>query len=677
MQQQNKKQILLVGNPNVGKSTVFNALCNKKQKTGNYAGVTVSSHSGNYTYKNEEVEVVDLPGSYSIYPSSEDEAIFSKFLLEGQKDFAGVVYILEALSLKRGLLLFQQIQDLGVPMILVVNQVDQAERRGINIDIDKLSEALNIKIIQTNAKEQFGIEAIKEAILGNDFAKTGKPSFEIPAEHKDFLNKVSAHNQFENDYKAWMSLSVGADLNNLDSATDLITDFEAKSLVPKRLQVQEVVRRYQNIDKVLLNVISKKPQFKELLTEKLDKVLVHPFWGYVVFLFILLIIFQSVFFIAEYPMNWIDELFAWLSAFSGEHLPGGPINSLVSQGIIPGLGGIIIFAPQIGILLYFLYLLEDSGYMARVIFLMDRFLRPFGLNGKSIVPLVSGTACAIPAVISTRNIENFRERLLTILVTPFMTCSARLPVYSIIIGLIISDKTIFGIQYKALVLLGMYLLGFIVALLSAAILKGFIKNKGKTYLVMDLPTYKKPLFGYDLKMVLGKVWEFITGAGKIIFIVSIIIWFLSYFGPKQTADQFVATDVELDHSYLAKMGKAIEPAIAPLGYDWKMGVGILTSFVAREVFVGTMSTLYSLDDDAPEGKVIDKMRMDVKPNGEKVFSFATGISVLLFYAFAMQCVSTIAVVYRETKSWKWTGLQVVMMTGLAYFVSLIAYQILK
>ncbi len=677
MQQQKKKQVLLVGNPNVGKSTLFNALCNKKQKTGNYAGVTVSSHSGSYTYKNEEVEVVDLPGSYSIYPSSEDEAIFSKFLLEGQEDFAGVVYILEALSLKRGLLLFQQIRDLGIPMILVVNQIDQAERRGININLEKFEEGLDIKIIQTNAKEQLGIEAVQEAILNNVFAKSDKISFEIPAEHKDFLNKVSAHNKFDNDYKAWMSLSIGADLNKLDSATDLINDPEAKSLVPKRLQVQEVVRRYQNIDSILSNVISKKPQFKEVLTEKLDRVLVHPILGYVVFIGILLVIFNSVFFLAEYPMNWIDDFFAWLSAFTGEHLPEGPINSLVSQGIVPGLGGIIIFAPQIGILLYFLYLLEDSGYMARVIFLMDRFLRPFGLNGKSIVPLVSGTACAIPAVISTRNIENFKERLLTILVTPFMTCSARLPVYSIIIGLIISDKTILGIQYKALVLLAMYLLGFFVALLSAAILKGFIKDKGKTYLVMDLPTYKKPLFGYDLKMVLGKVWEFITGAGKIIFIVSIIIWCLSYFGPKQTSDQIVATDVELDHSYLAKMGKAIEPAIAPLGYDWKMGVGILTSFVAREVFVGTMSTLYSLDDDAPEGKVIDKMRMDVKPNGEKVFSFATGISILLFYAFAMQCVSTIAVVYRETKSWKWTGFQVVMMTGLAYFVSMIAYQILK
>ncbi|SFN89399.1 ferrous iron transport protein B [Chryseobacterium oleae] len=677
MQENKKKQVLLVGNPNVGKSTVFNALCNKKQKTGNYAGVTVASHSGKYTYKNEEVEVIDLPGSYSVYPSSEDEAIFSKFLIDEQKNYAGVIYILEALSLKRGLLLFQQIQDLGIPMILVVNQIDQAERRGISIDIQKFSDALGLKIIQTNAKEQLGIDEIRQAVLNSGFVKAEKNSFETPNEHKDFIQKLAAHKGIDNEYKAWMSLSLGTDLGRIGSIKDQMNEPDSKSLVPKRLQVQETVRRYQNVDKILSDVISKKAQFKELLTEKLDKVLVHKFWGYVVFLMILLIIFQSVFFLAEYPMNWIESFFSWLAAFTGEHLPEGPINSLISNGIVPGIGGIVVFAPQIGILLYFLYLLEDSGYMARVVFLMDRLLRPFGLNGKSIVPLVSGTACAIPAVISTRNIENVRERLLTILVTPFMTCSARLPVYSIIIGLIISEGSFLGIKYKALVLMGMYLLGFVVALLSAAILKGFIKSEGKTYLVMDLPTYKKPLFGYDFKMVLGKVWEFITGAGKIIFIVSIIIWFLSYFGPKQKPEQFVATNVELDHSYLAKMGKGIEPLIEPLGYDWKMGVGILTSFVAREVFVGTMSTLYSLEDDAPEVKVIDKMRRDVNPDGSKVFSFATGISVLLFYAFAMQCVSTLAVVYRETKSWKWTGFQVAMMTGLAYFVSLIAYQILK
>ncbi|KQM41755.1 ferrous iron transport protein B [Chryseobacterium sp. Leaf201] len=677
MQEIQRKQVLLVGNPNVGKSTVFNALCNKKQKTGNYAGVTVASHSGYYTYKNEEVEVVDLPGSYSIYPSSEDEAIFSKFVIDHQQDYAGVIYILEALSLKRGLLLFQQIQDLGVPMILVVNQVDQAEKRGITIDVEKFSEALGIKIIRTNAKEQIGINDIKEAVLHNTFVKAEKQTFETPNEHKDFIHKVAAHKGIDNEYKAWLSLSLGTDLGKISSVVEQLNEPDSKSLVPKRLQVQETVRRYQHADTILSDVISKKPQFKELLTEKLDRVLVHKFWGYVVFMMILLVIFQSVFFLAEYPMNWIDSLFAWLSAFTGEHLPEGPINSLISKGIVPGIGGIVIFAPQIGILLYFLYLLEDSGYMARVVFLMDRILRPFGLNGKSIVPLVSGTACAIPAVISTRNIENLKERLLTILVTPFMTCSARLPVYSIIIGLIISDDTVLGIKYKALVLMGMYLLGFIVALLSAAVLNKFIKNKGKTYLVMDLPTYKKPLFAYDLKMVLGKVWDFITGAGKIIFIVSIIIWFLSYFGPKQSSDQWVATNVELDHSYLAKMGRGIEPVISPLGYDWKMGVGILTSFVAREVFVGTMSTLYSLEDDAPEIKVIDKMRRDVKPNGEKVFSFATGVSVLLFYAFAMQCISTLAVVYRETKSWKWTAFQVAMMTGLAYFVSMLAYQILK
>ena len=677
MQTNPKKQILLVGNPNVGKSTVFNLLCNKKQKTGNYAGVTVASHSGKYVFKDEEVEVIDLPGSYSIYPTSEDEAIFSKFLIDEQQNYAGVVYILEALSIKRGLLLFQQIQDLGIPILLVVNQIDQAERRGINIDLEGLSKELNVRVLQTNAKQNQGIEELRDEIFKNSFTKSETVSFEIPLEQKGLVFKILTETKEKNQYKIWTLLASETYLGKLETVKDQMNDDEVKCLVPKRLQTQETIRRYQKIDGIISKVLSKKPQFKELLTEKLDKVLVHPFWGYVIFATILLIIFQSVFFLAEYPMNWISDFFLGLSSLANEHLPEGPINSLIANGIIPGIGGIAVFAPQIGILLYFLYLLEDSGYMARVIFLMDRFLRPFGLNGKSIVPLVSGTACAIPAIMSTRNIENVKERLITILVTPFMTCSARLPVYSIIIGLIIPNKYFGGISYKALALMAMYFLGFFMSLMASLVLKKVIKSKGKSFLVMDLPSYKMPLFGYDLKLTLGKVWEFITGAGKIIFLFSIVIWFFSYIGPKQKENEIVATNVKLEQSYLAKMGRGIEPAIAPLGYDWKMGVGILTSFVAREVFVGTMSTLYSLDDEAPEGKIIDKMRSDVKPNGEKVFSFATGISILFFYAFAMQCVSTLAVVYRETKSWKWTMAQLFGMSGLAYIASLIVYQLFK
>lgn len=672
-----KKQILLVGNPNVGKSTVFNLLCNKKQKTGNYAGVTVASHSGNYDFQGENVEIIDLPGSYSIYPSSEDEAILSKFLVDEQKNYSGVVYILEALSIKRGLLLFHQIQDLGIPILLVVNQIDQAERRGINIDIEKLSKELNVTVLQANAKENQGIEELRAEIQKENFTKSETVSFDIPTEHKGLVFKILAETKEENQYKVWTLLSSDTYLGKLETVKDQLNNDEVKCLVPKRLQTQETIRRYQKIDETMSKVLSKKPQFKELLTEKLDKVLVHKFWGYVIFAAILLFIFQMVFIIAAYPMDWIDSGTTWLAGFVNEHLPEGPINSLISNGIIPGIGGIVIFAPQIGILLYFLYLLEDSGYMARVIFLMDRVLRPFGLNGKSIVPLVSGIACAIPAIMSTRNIENVKERLITILVTPFMTCSARLPVYSIIIGLIIPDKFFGGISYKALALMAMYFLGFFTSLMASLILKKIIKSNVKSFLVMDLPSYKMPLFGYDFKIVLGKVWEFITGAGKIIFFFSIVIWFFSYIGPKQNDREFVATDVKLDHSYLAKMGKSIEPVIAPLGYDWKMGVGILTSFVAREVFVGTMSTLYSLDDEAPEGKIIDKMRNDKKPNGEPIYSFATGISILFFYAFAMQCVSTLAVVYRETKSWKWTMAQLFGMSGLAYIASLIVYQILK
>lgn len=662
------KQILLVGNPNVGKSTAFNALCNTTQKTGNYAGVTVASHSGNYTFQNEQVEVIDLPGSYSIYPTSEDESIFIKYLKNNREHYAGVVYILDALSARRGLLLLNQIQDLGIPTMLVINQMDEAEKRGVHIDIEALQEYLGLDIITISAKEKQGIDTLKQAIFENRFKTSEPPFFEIPSEQKSLLA--------ESSYEAWASLLLG--------------ETKTKGIVPKRLQTQETIRRYQSIDALVTKTVVPKAQFKQLLTEKLDKILVHPVWGYVVFGVLMLLMFNCIFFLAEYPMVWIEtaflgdgEGFAGLAGWVGERLPEGPLNSLMVDGIISGIAGIVVFAPQIFILFYFLYILEDSGYMARVVFLMDRFLRPFGLSGKSVVSLVSGAACAVPAVMGARNIENAKERLLTVLVTPFMTCSARLPIYSILIALIIPSGYIFGINYKALALLGMYLLGLIVALTSSFVLKNLMKTKEKSYLVMDLPTYKMPLWKNDVKLTLGKVWDFVSNAGKIIFAVSIILWALSYFGPRQEAGQWVATDVEMKDSYLSIVGEAIEPAVAPLGYDWKMGVGIITSFAAREVFVGTMAILYGLDKELDpeseegERQILSKMRADTKPNGEKVFSLATGVSLLVFYAFAMQCIATIATVYRETRSWKWTLGQLVGMSGLAYILAFLVNQILK
>ena len=656
--------VLLVGNPNVGKSTIFNLLCNTQQKTGNYAGVTVSTHTGEYVYHDQTVTVTDLPGAYSLYPSAQDEAIFSQYLLNESTHCSGIVYIVEALNLKRGLLLFQQIQDLGIPLLLVINQKDQAQRRGIVIDTELLAQRLGVKVLEMSAKENAGIEALRKAIHDQDFRVREKPSFKIPNEHRHLLQ--------DEGYANWVKMLTNGAVSG------------QSAFHPKRLQVQETVRRYAHIDEILAQVITHHTPAKTLFTERLDGLLVHKFWGYVIFLLLLLLIFNAVFFIAQYPMVWIEEAFLSLGGWVSSVLPEGPLNGLVVDGIIAGMGGIVVFAPQIFILFYFLYLLEDSGYMARVVFLMDRLLRPFGLNGKSVVPLISGAACAVPAVMSARNIENNKERLLTILVTPFVACSARLPIYTIIIALIIPSGTLLGvISYQALALMAMYLLGFGVALVSALFLKKMVPSKEKSYLVMDLPTYKAPMWKNNVWLTWGRVWDFISNAGKVIFAVSILLWALSYFGPSRVEGKWVEADVALEESYLAKVGDRVAPVVKPLGYDWKMGIGIITSFAAREVFVGTIAILYGLDQELDpeseegERQVLAKMRRDVGVDGRPVFSFATGVSLLIFYAFAMQCIATIATVHRETKSLKWTLGQLIGMSGLAYLLAFFAYQILR
>ena len=671
------RKILLIGNPNVGKSTVFNCLCGLKQKTGNYAGVTVESRTGVCKRGDKELEITDLPGAYSIYPTSEDEVIFSQYLMDEKKSYDGAIYVADALNLRRSLLLFKQVKDLGVPMVMLVNQIDLAKKRGLSFDFAKMEQLFGVKIIPTNAKKNEGIDEVKKVIFENEFKTQIQPVFEIPAEYKGWVSKIKTQLKKENSYEVWAFLASERYMGKIEEVGDVV-----KKIIPKRLQVQEITRRYQKIDAELSLFFFKQEQIRDIFTEKVDRILVHPFWGYVVFGTLLLLIFNSVYFLAAYPMEWIEVGFEYLGSFIEASMPDGPLKSLMIDGVITGISSVIVFAPQIGILLYFLYLLEDFGYMARVVYLMDRFLRPFGLNGKSIVPLVSSTACAIPAIMSTRNIENMKERLLTILVTPFMTCSARLPIYSIIIGLVIPNEYFLGVlNYRALMLFMMYIIGFLMSLLASWVLEKVIKGNKKSYLILDLPIYKVPLFGYNFKLVLGKVWEFILGAGRVIFAIGVILWVLAYFGPKQNESEWVAIEVEMKDSYLAIVGKGIEPVVAPLGYDWKMGVGVLTSFAAREAFVGTISTLYGLDVDVEsnegEQTLIEKMRNDVKPNGEKVFSFATGISILMFYALAMQCISTIAIVYKETRSLKWTLVQLFGMSGLAYIVSFLIYQILK
>lgn len=694
--------VALIGNPNTGKTSVFNQLTGLNQQVGNYPGITVEKKLGFCKLANNiKANILDLPGTYSLNASSIDENVVIELMLnKNDKLFPDVaVVVSDVENLKRNLLLFTQIKDLEVPSILVINMADRMKPKGISLDIPHLEKELKTKIVLVSTRKGTGIEELKKQIIEYKSLST-EPCLNASSIDVDYFDKL--RKAFPNQllYKLWLVITQDVNFLNLER-NEIRSSFTKSHSDLKRLQQKETIKRYQFINDTLKIGLTIDSEHATDLRSKLDKILTHKIFGYVIFFGILLLIFQSIFDWSSYPMDFIDTTFADLANYAKRHLPAGEFTNLISEGIIPGIGGIVIFIPQIAFLFLFISVLEESGYMSRVVFLMDKIMRRYGLSGKSVVPLISGTACAIPAIMSARNIENWKERLITILVTPFITCSARLPVYAILISLIIPNKRLFGLfSLQGATLMILYLLGFGMALFSAYILNKILKLKTKSYFVVEMPNYKLPLFKNVAINVLEKTKSFVFGAGKIILAISIILWFLGSHGPGKEfrdAQKIIEQEVynseyqinpsvipdrvseyKLEHSYIGIIGKSIEPVIKPLGYDWKIGIAVVTSFAAREVFVGTLATIYSVGSKSDDDITIKKrMESEVHEDGSKVFNFATGVSLLLFYAFAMQCASTLAITKKETNTWKWPLVQLVFMSGFAYITALIAYQFLK
>ena len=692
--------VALIGNPNVGKTSVFNQLTGLNQQVGNYPGITVEKKIGFCKLNhNIKANILDLPGTYSLNASSIDENVVIEMLLnKNDKLYPDVALVVtDVENLKRNLLLFTQIKDLEIPTILVINMADRMESKGISLNIPFLEEQLKTKIALISSRKGQGIEELKELIVSYKSITT-EPCLNASVIDKEYFTNLQKAFPDQLLYKLWLVITQDVNFLNLERK-EIKSSFTKSHTELKRLQQKETIKRYQFINEVLKEGLTVDKSIAKDFRSKLDRVLTHKIWGYVIFFAILFIIFQSIFNWSSVPMDFIDSAFASLSTMAAEQLPAGILTDLISQGIIPGIGGILIFIPQIAFLFLFISILEESGYMSRVVFIMDKIMRRFGLSGKSVVPLISGTACAIPAIMATRNIENWKERLITIMVTPFTTCSARLPVYAIIIALVIPDNRVFGfLNLQGLTLMLLYLLGFGMAILSAYILNKVMKVSGKTFFVVEMPNYKLPLFKNVAINVIEKTKAFISGAGKIILAISIILWFLASYGPgekfkdaekiisSQTVNKTISeTELnnkiaayKLENSYIGIMGKSIEPVIAPLGYDWKIGIAIISSFAAREVFVGTLATIYSVGGTENETTIKNKMHSEVHPvTGAKIFNFASGISLLLFYAFAMQCASTLAITKKETNNWKWPLGQLIFMSSFAYLTALIAYQLLK
>lgn len=695
-------RIALIGNPNSGKSSLFNQLTGLNQKVGNFPGVTVDKKTGIcYLTPEQKAQIIDLPGTYSLYPKSLDEKVIIDLLYNKKAALHPDLIIItaDASNLKRNLLLFTQLADLHIPAVLALNMMDVAEQDGVKINTEQLQRDLGVPVIPLNARNGSGIAALK-IVISQQLNAPARTFYQIPAELRGLVHPIRHYFELPNDYLALHYAHQYKNLSFLSEADKTyIGDLRAQhSFDSNTWQAHETIARYTRINELLLDSVRvEKADTNEKFSNRLDQVLTHKVWGYLIFFGVLFMMFQAIFAWATYPMDLIDEGIAALNKAIQNRLDG-PLVDLLTEGVLAGLGGILIFIPQIALLFAFIAILEETGYMARVTFMMDKIMRKFGLNGKSIVPLISGVACAVPAVMAARNIDNWKDRMITIFVTPLMSCSARIPVYTVLIALVVPETYYLGfLNLQGMVLMGLYLLGFIAAVLSAWAMKLILKTKERSYFIMEFPGYKMPRWKNVGLTIIEKVKTFVWEAGKVIIAISVILWVMASYGPgdrlaqaeqtvKRQAAQANWTPAEtdarlaaqrLEASYAGVFGQAIEPVIRPLGFDWKIGIALLTSFAAREVFVGTISTIYSVGDDEDIKTIKEKLLAEKDENGSMFFTPARAFSLLIFYVFALQCMSTLAVVYRETKSWQWPVMQLIYMSGLAYICSFVVYQVFK
>jgi len=699
-------RVALVGNPNTGKSTLFNTLTGLNQKIGNFPGVTVDKKTGYCQLPDgRTAQIVDLPGTYSLYPKSQDESIVFSILADKANPLRPdlVVVILDATNLKRNLLLYTQVADLKIPVIIALNMMDLAKKAGTVIDIDLFSKKLGVPVVPMSARKLDGIDKLKAAISFANKIALQEESIDVETIAPQLIGRITREFELDNPYYALQLAHQHETIKFISPAeSERIEELEKEfSFHSQKAQAAETIARYSFINELLYDTVKVPDTAQdETLSNKIDKILTHKVFGFIIFFAVLLFMFQSIFSWSAYPMELIGDLFVWIQSGLHHLLPAGPLTGLLIDGVIGGLSGVMVFIPQIAILFAFISILEDTGYMSRVTFMMDKLMRKVGLNGKSVVPLIGGFACAVPSIMSTRTIENWKDRMITIMVTPLVTCSARLPIYTLLIALVVPNRNVWWLfNMQGLALTGMYIFSLISAIVVAFVFKLILKGRERGYFIMELPVYRMPRWNNVAYSMYERSKSFVLQAGKVIIAISVILWVLASYGPgnrfaqiekKYQQPQYTQhlkpdeltraiNSEKLENSYAGALGHAIEPVIRPLGFDWKIGIALITSFAAREVFVGTMATIYSVEGSAEKMESVQqKMKTATNPEtGQPVFSLAVAFSLMMFYAFAMQCASTVAVVYRETKNWKWPAIQFAYMTVLAYAASFFAFHLLK